>query len=423
MIISRIRGLLPWVNRDGKLIILTRGLRIFAQGSIAVLLAIYLGKIGFSLVQIGAFFSIGVAGSAVLAFLVSLIAEKIGRKRLLIAFALIAAPSGIVLAFSTSFPLLVLFAFLGSITGTAGAGPSGPLSPMEQASLTGTVSPEKRTDVFAISGIVATAGSAIGALASGLPDFFQSSFGLDELSSYKIIFTAYTLFLFISALVYILLSPAIEVHASQQHWTNPFKLPSRRLIFTLTGLFSIDRFSGSMVIQSLVAYWFATKFNIKISELAVIFFISHVLEAFSIWLAAKIAHRIGLLNTMVFTHIPSSIFLVAATFSPVGWLAVVFWQLRALVGSMDMPTRDSYTMAIVNPEERVAMASIHIVGGSIVSSLGPTISSTLWSTFSASVPFVASAALKIIYDLSLYSIFRNVKPPEELRKSKVREVA
>lgn len=423
MVSAQKSGILPWVNRDGKLIIIARGLRVFAQGSIAVLLAIYLGKIGFGLMQIGAFFSIGVAGSAVLAFLVSLIAEKIGRKRLLIAFALIAASSGIALAFSTSFPLLALFAFLGSITGSAGAGPSGPLSPMEQASLTGTASPEKRTDVFVISGIVATIGAAVGSLAAGLPDFFKNTFSLNELLAYKAIFIGYAGLLLLSAIFYTFLSHSVEVGSSQQRWTNPFRLPSRRRIFTLTGLFSIDRFSGSLVIQSLVAYWFSTKFNIHLGELALIFFLSHILEAVSLWLAARIANRIGLLNTMVFTHIPSSIFLVAATFSPIGWLAVIFWQLRALVGSMDMPTRDSYTMAIVNPEERVAMASIHIVGGSIVSSLGPTISSTLWSTFSASVPFVACAVLKIIYDLSLYSIFRNVKPPEEIRKAKVKEAA
>jgi MFS family permease len=416
--ISSIPDLLPWVSRDGKLIILTRGLRIFAQGSIAVLLAIYLGKIGFSLVDIGAFFSIGVAGSAVLAFVVSLIAEKIRRKRLLIFFALVAAASGLALIFSTSFPVLVLFVFLGSMTGNAGAGPSGPLFPLEQASLAGAAPAEKRTDLFALYGIAATAGSAIGALAAGLPDFFQRSFGLGELESFKIIFGGYVAILVIASIIYIFLSPAIEVHVSQPRWTNPFKLPSRKLIFTLVGLFCIDRFSGSMVIQSLVAYWFSTRFDIRLSELGFIFFISYVLEAFSIWLAARIAHRFGLLNTMVFTHIPSSLFLIAATFAPVGWLAVLFWQLRSLVGSMDVPTRDSYTMAIVSPEERVAMASIHVVGGSITSTAGPSFSSLLWNTFSAQVPFLLAGIIKIGYDLTLYSVFRNVKPPEEIAKSK-----
>lgn len=412
------RTVLPWISRDGKLIILARGLRILAQGFLAVLLVIYLRKIGFSLVQTGTLLSIGVAGSAILALAVSLIAEKVGRRRLLVIFALLSAASGLALILSDSFLLLALFAFLGSITGTAGAGPSGPLFPLEQASLTGTAPPEKRTEVFAVYGIVATVGSAAGALVAGLPGYFENSLGLSETVAYKTIFVSYSLLFLLTALVYSLLSSSVEVCTSEQRFTNPFRLPSRRRIFTLTGLFSVDRFSGSLIVQSLVAYWFSTRFNIDISRLGIIFFISHILEAVSLWLAARIAKRIGLLNTMVFTHIPSSLFLIAATFAPTGWLAVAFWQLRSLVGSMDVPTRDSYTMAVVSPEERVAMASIHVVGGSITSSMGPTVSTALWNAFSASVPFVVCALLKIVYDLSLYSIFRGVKPPEELLKSK-----
>ena len=407
---------LGWVNRDGKLIILARGLRTFAQGSIAVLLAIYLDKLGFSLVQIGALLSIGVAGSAFFAFAISLVAERIGRRWLLVAFSITMATSGIALATTSNFLILAPLVFLGSFSGDGGSGSSGPLAPLEQASLPDTAPQKKRTDLFAIYGIVAMAGAALGALAAGLPVLYQEALGLDEVQAYKVMFVGFVVFLLLSALLYGLLSPSVEVSIEKRHWANPFKLPSRRRIFTLTGLFSVDRFAGSLVIQSLVAYWFSTKFGIELGSLAFVFFFSHILAAISLWLAAKIANRIGLLNTMVFTHIPSSLFLIAATFAPTAWMAILFWQLRSFLGQMDVPTRDSYTMAVVRPEERVAMASIHIVGRSVAGTAGPSVATALWNAVSASVPFIACGVLKIAYDVSLYFTFRNVKPPEEKRR-------
>ncbi len=195
---------------------------------------------------------------------------------------------------------------------------------------------------------------------------------------------------------------------------------TRRRIFTLTGLYSVDTFTTSMVTQSLMAYWFATKFGLDLGSLALVFFVSQLLTASSLWVAAKIANRIGLLNTMVFTHIPSSLFLLAAAFAPTAWLAVLFWQFRAFLAQMDNPTRDSYTMAIVGPEERVAMASIHMVGRSALGAAGPSATAALWGLLSASAPLVGSALLKISYDLALYAMFRNVRPPEEVRRIEAR---
>ena len=149
-----------------------------------------------------------------------------------------------------------------------------------------------------------------------------------------------------------------------------------------------------------------------------VFFLSHLLTAVSLWLAAKISNRFGLLNTMVFTHIPSSFFLIAAAFAPTAWAAILFWQIRSFLGQMDTPGRDSYTMAVVGPEERVAMASIHMVGRSGAGAFGPSATTALWSVFSAGVPLVSAAVLKIAYDLSLYAMFRNVRPPEEIERAK-----
>lgn len=405
-----------WVNRDGKLIILARGVRAFAQGFIAVLLAIYLDKLGFSLIQIGAFLSAGVAGSAFFAFLLSMFAEKVGRRRLLVIFPLMSAVSGLALVFLEDFVLLTAVTFIGNLVGAGEPRGGGPVQPIEQASLSDTAPPARRTDVFAIYGIIATAGSALGALASGLPALYQDAFDLSDLAAYKPMFAGFAFCLALSAILSSLLSPSIEVAAKERRWVNPLRLPSRRRIFMLTSLFSIDHFGGALVIQSLVSYWFSTRFDVQLESLALIFFASYVLEAISLWLAAKLANRIGLINTMVFTHIPSSLFLIVATFAPTAWMAVLFWQLRAFLGEMDVPTRESYTMAVVGSDERVAMASIHSVGRNLSGALGPSVATALWHALSASAPLVVAAVLKITYDISLYIMFRNVKPPEEAQK-------
>ena len=411
---------LGWVNRDGKLIIVTRGVCTFARSAIAILLALYLDKLGFSLVQIGAFLSVGVAGSAVFAFLVTLSAEKVGRRRLLVIFTLMPAAAGLAMVFTNDFLPLMFVAFLGSITGAGGAG--GAVQPLEQASLPDTAPAEKRTDLFAVYRMIAVGGTALGALAAGLPTILENSFGLSEIHSYKAMFVGFTFFLLVATLLYSLLSSGVEVGGSEQRWVNPLRLPSRRLIFTLTSLFSLDHFAGSLFMQSLAAYWFYTRFGLELESLALVFFLAQVLAAISLWLAAKLANRIGLINTMVFTHIPASLFLIVAAFAPVAWMAILFWQLRAFLSMMDVPTRDAYTMSIVQPNERVAMAGIHIVGRSVAGTVGPSVATALWQAVSASAPLVGCGVLKIVYDLSLYFMFRNVKPPQEAEKTEDREV-
>ncbi len=261
----------------------------------------------------------------------------------------------------------------------------------------------------------------MGALAAGLPALFQNTFALGELHAYKAMFIGFAFFLSVGALLYGLLSPAIEVGYSEQRWVNPLRLPSRRLIFTLTGLFSLDHFAGSLFMQSLAAYWFYTKFGLRLESLALVFFFSDILAAISLWVAAKLGNLIGLINTMVFTHMPSSLFLIAATFAPSAGLAVFFWQIRAFFGMMDVPTRDSYIMSVVRPNERVAMAGISVVGRSVSGTVGPSAATALWQAFSASVPIIGCAVLKITYDLSLYFMFRNVKPQQEI-KTQVRHL-
>ncbi len=402
-----------WINKDGKLLILSLGIRTLAQSSAAVILALYLDKLGYGIVQIGAFLSAGVAGSAVLTLVVSMISEKIGRRRLMIFFAAITAAAGLAMVFVDSFIPLLFIAFFGNV----GAGGISPAAPLEQASLSDTAPATKRTDLFALYRISGLVGATIGALAAGLPPILHSSFDLSDLSSFKAMYIGFSIVLLAAAFLYAFLSPAVEVAKTQKQWSNPLKLPSRRIIFTLTGLFALDSFAGSLFAQSLASYWFYTKFGMDLKDLALVFSLSNILGAVSLWVAAKLGNWIGLINTMVFTHIPSSLFLIVAVFIPVPSLVIVFWQLRAFFSMMDQPTRDSYTMSMVQPQERVAMAGINTVGRGITGTIAPVIASALWQAFSATVPIIGCAVLKITYDLSLFFMFRNVKAPQEKDKN------
>ena len=375
--IARLNTSLSWINRDARLITAARGTRTFSQSFISVIIALYLAELGFNLVQIGVILTVGIAGVSFFAFVVGLISGKVGRRRLLVIFSLLAAASGLAMYFAETFIPLMVIAFLGSLSTGGGGGGESPAQPLEVAILPDTAPPERRTDIFAIYGIVARTGTFLGALAAGLPVLFQGPLGLPVLLSFKAMFLGFAICQLAGAALYASISPGVEASTTHQQWQNPLKLPSRRRIFTLTGLFSVDTFTTSMVMQSLMAYWFFTKFGLTLESLAFVFSLSHLLTASSLWIAAKIANRIGLLNTMVFTHIPSSFFLLAAAFAPSATLAIVFWQCRAFLSQMDVPTKESYTMAVINPEERVAMASIHMVSRSAAGAIGPTVTTAI----------------------------------------------
>jgi MFS family permease len=417
MLVNLVRALaLPWLSRDGRIIVLSSGIRSFGVGFTIVILGVYLDDIGLSLGEIGVFFTAGVAGSALLTFLVGLFAEAIGRRRMFIGITLIQAVPVAAFIFSNNPLVLAVASFFGAMSGNAGRGP---VQPLEQASLATAADDRRRTDTYAAYRIVSTAATACGALAAGLTPFIAGAFGISDLASQKVMLVSYGGCLLVAEGLYLLISREVETPgAARAGPTNPFRLKSSRLILTLTALFSLDHFAGSLIVQSLIAYWFNTRFGFELGSLAWIFFVSNVLAAISLWAAARIANRIGLINTMVFTHIPSSLFMIGAAFSPFGWLAVVLWQARAFFGQMDVPTRDSYTMAIVRPEERVAMASVHLTGRSIAGTAGPVVATALWQAVSAAAPLVACGVLKISYDLMLFAMFRNVRPAdEELRRA------
>jgi MFS family permease len=393
------------------LIIAARALRTFAQSSVSIVVAIYLGLQGFSLLDVGLFLTLGSAGAAASAVVVGAVGDALGRRRVLAVFGCLMTVTGVILATSDDFLVLSAAAFLGSFSALAGSG--GGMGTLEQPILAVSAPPRRRTDLFALNSIVGTSAASLGALASGLPAAFQRYFGAGELFSFRLLFVGYAVFGLLIAMLYGRLSARIELARGQARWTNPLGLPSRKRIFTLAGLFAADSFGTGLVVESLASYWFFTRFGLGPGELGAVFFASNVLTAVSLWVAARLARRIGLLNTMVFTHIPSSLFLIAMVFAPTASLAILFWFLRAFFGQMDVPTSQSYTMAVVGPSERTAMASATMVSRSAGVAAGPAVAAALWSTTSAAVPFVLGALVKITYDLSLWYLFRQVKPPEE----------
>ena len=399
------------VNRDGLTIMATRGLRTFAHSGASVVLAIYLDIRGFSLAEIGLFLTIGGFGAAAWALATGIVGDTMGRRKMLVLISLFTAGSGLSLAVVPAYPILVVIGFIGAFTAMAGG--SGATGPLEQTSLASTASAEKRTEAFALLGIIGTVGVALGALAAGIPGLLQDSFGVDEIRSYQVLFLAYSVVNLLAAGFYASISSAVEIKDVATRWVNPFKLRSRRRIFTIAGLFSFDSFGTGLVAQSLAAYFFFTRFGIEPGSLGLMFFGSAVLTAVSMGVAVRLARRIGLVNTMVFTHIPSSLAMIAIPFVPFAWLAVSLWLIRSFFGQMDVPTSQSYTMSIVGLEERSAMASAGSVARSSGTALGPSAASILWTTGSSTVPFVAGGIIKIVYDLVLWRLFVSVKPPEE----------
>lgn len=401
---------LGWLSRDGHVLITAGALRAVCQGFMAVTLAVYLADEGLSLTHIGVYFSAGAAGATAAAVVVGTSSERLGRRRLLVGFSLLTAVGALALLFTANPVLLAVFAFAGSITGTPG-GAVGSTQPLVQAALAEASTPRKRTATFALYRMSDNLGRAVGALAAGLPVVLTRVSGLDEHGALRVLLGLTAAALLAVALAYLLLAP--DVGRTQVRWTNPLTLPSRGTIFGLTGLFSVDTLGSALLVQSLVAYWFSTRFDMALGELSVVFFVSELLTALSLWLSVRLSARIGLVNTMVFTHIPASLLLVGAAFAPTAALAIACWQARAFFSQMDVPARDAYTMSVVQPHERVAMASVHALGRSAASTVGPTLGTTLWTGLSASAPFVGCAGLKIGYDLALWAVYRKRPPLEE----------
>ncbi len=413
---------LGWVTRDAWLMITARFLRTFAQSLIAVFFGIYLIELGYSLVQMGLLVTVGSLGSTLFATLIVFVGDTLGKRRLLIGFTAMMALAGLGYAFTERYTLLALVSFFVGSLAISGSGPRGPVQPLEQAALPDTTTAERRTDIFALAGIGERAARLAGTIGAAMPVVLVALFGVGEITAFKLMFVAYAVLMLASAAMYGLLSPEVDSGVSGGGWRNPLKLESRKTIFSLAAIVSVDGFATRFVFFSLVGAWFRLEYGFELAEVSYVLAGSTALNMVSIWVAARLADRIGLLNTVVFTHIPAVVATIAIPFAPTAWLAVVFWYLRAFFGQMDVPARQSYMMAIVNRDERVAMASITNVSQAAIGAVTPSLATVLWQMVSASAPFVASGALKTVYLVGLYLVFKDVHSPEERERAERRRL-
>ncbi len=383
-----------------------RGLRGFGDGFAVIILPAYLTALGLTPFQIGIVAAAALLGSSILTLAVGFFAPKHDLRNLLLLGAALMVATGIAFPNVEHIALIVLVAFFGTINPSTGD--TGVLVPLEHAMLAQGAPDQERTRVFARYSLIGALAMASGALAAVMPDFLASC-GMPKLSAFKLMFYVYALLGILAAILYRFLP-----HAQAQEAAPSTALgPSRWVVYRLAALFSLDSFAGGFVVQSLLALWLFERFDMSLSAAGLFFFWSGVLTAFSYPVAAWLSKRVGLINTMVFTHIPSSIFLILAAFSPNLPLALALLLIRSALSQMDVPTRTSYVMAVVTPPERTAAASLTAVPRSLASSLSPALAGALLATPFSGLPLVVCGVLKILYDVALLTSFRHIKPPEE----------
>ncbi len=391
----------------------TRVIRLFCYGFLSVVLALYLSESDFTEGQIGLLFTFTLVGDALISLWLTTSADRFGRKRTLILGALLMAGAGLAFVLTRNVILLVIAAIIGVISPSGNE--IGPFLSVEQAALAQLVPNEKRTQFFAWYALVGSFATATGALTGGwLAQVLQNN-AWTALASYRVVLIGYALGGFLLLLLFLSLTKSVEAETTQDATKRILGLHrSRNVVFKLSSLFAMDAFAGGLLVQSLVAYWFYVRFGVESGVLGSIFFGANILAGISALLAIRIAHRIGLINTMVFTHIPSNILLILVPLMPTLPLAVGLLLLRFSISQMDVPTRQSYTMAVVAPDERSAASGLTAIARSVGAAVSPALTGLLFSIpvlFNA--PFFLSGGLKIVYDLLLYREFRLVKPPEE----------
>jgi MFS family permease len=384
-----------------------RAARGFGDGFAAIILPAYLLEIGFDPLQIGLVATAALLGSAATTLAIGFLAPRYHLRTLLLACAALMVVTGIAIPSFQHFVFIAAIAFIGTMNPTTGD--IGVHVPLEQAALAHGVSDQDRTHVFARYSLIGALSIAAGALAAGVPDLLVS-LGMGRIGALQAMFYVYAALGLVGALFYARI-PRAEVKETAPRATALG--PSRRTVYKLAALFSLDSFAGGFTVQSLMALWLFERFDLSLAAASAFFFWSNVLTALSYPVAARLGRRFGLVNTMVFTHIPSSVCLILAAFSPSLTIVLALLLVRSALSQMDVPTRTSYVMAVVTPAERTAAASVTAVPRSLASAISPAMSGALLSTSFAGLPLVVCGVLKIVYDLSLLFSFRHIKPPEE----------
>jgi MFS family permease len=396
-------------SSDAIRVLAARGVRAFGDGFVALLLPIYLLELGFSAFAIGAMVCGTLIGTALLTLWVGIIANRHSRRRLLLAASVLMVATGVGFAVTTSFWPLLVVAFVGTINPTSGD--ASVFLPLEQTVLTQTVEPRRRTALFARYSLIGSIAGALGVLAAAGPDLAAKRYGFSPVAAMQAMFGLYAVLGIISLLLYRPLSPAIE--ATYEALLAPLQ-QSRRLVYGMAALFGMDSFGTGFLVQSLLALWLYQAFAISVTTAASILFWSSICSAISYLVAVPIAARIGLINTMVFTHLPSNILLILIPFAPDLTTAIALLLARSALSQMDVPTRSSYVMAVVTPEERPAAASVTAVPKTFAWAAGSMISGYLLTLSTFGWPLLIAGTIKGAYDILLLIKFKKVRPPEEV---------
>ncbi len=398
----------PETTPDAGVLVRTRGVRAFVDGLVSVVLPLYLVSLGFSSLQVGGVITGTLIGSAVLTLAVGLRFHRLSRLRLLQAVAAVMVATGLGFGLLSGFWALMVVAVLGTMNPSAGD--VSVFLPTEQALLPATVSDRERTSLFARYSLVGFAVAAFGSLAAGVPGWLADRTGLSTEAALRGVFFVYAAAGVVVWFSYRRLSPAVEPPEGAPRAALG---PSRRTVYKLAAVFSLDSLGGGFVVQSMVVLWLARRHGVSIALAGAVFFWTGLLAGASALLAVRIARRIGLVRTMVFTHLPANLLLIATPFMPNGGLAIACLLLRATLSQMDVPTRTSYVMAVVTPAERPAAASITNVPRSLASAAAPLFAGWLLEHSAFGWPLVVGGVLKGTYDLVLLGMFRDVRPPEE----------
>ncbi|HYN11214.1 MAG TPA: MFS transporter [Burkholderiales bacterium] len=394
-------------TNTARCVFLARAIRDFGDGFIAILLPVYLLELGLSAFDVGVIATLALLGSALLTLAIGLLGARHDHRRLLLAASALMVATGLAYAAASDYAVLLLVAFVGTINPSGGS--TSVFVPLEHTVLSGAVAPAARTSAFARYSLVGALAGAVGSLAAAAPEWLALA-GLGKLAAIKAMFVAYAALGALGGVAYRRIAPRPQ--ASQARPAAALG-PSRRIVYKLAALFGIDAFAGGFVVQSLLALWLFERFDLSLTAASLFFFWSGVLAAFSFPVAAWIGARIGLVNTMVFTHIPSSLCLIAAAFAPSLDWALALLLARAALSQMDVPTRSSYVMAVVTEAERPAAASVTGVPRSLASAASPALAGALFAAGYQIWPLLLCGGLKIAYDLMLLAAFRKIKPPEE----------
>ena len=401
------------MSRDAALLFAGRTVRMFGYGSLAVILAIYLSAAGLGAGSIGLLLSLTLVGDTLVSLWLTTHADRIGRRRTLMAGGLLMAAAGVAFASTDLFPILLVAATIGVLSPSGNE--VGPFLAVEQASLSHVIPDRRRTSVFAWYNLAGSIATAFGALTTGTAVGALRAAGFAELDADRAIVLGYAAIGLVLVAIFALVSPAVEVPPADASIARRLGLHrSRGVVVRLAALFSLDAFAGGLVMQSLLALWFHERFGVPEAILGAIFFGANILAAVSALAASRLAARFGLINTMVFTHLPSNVLLILVPVMPVLPLAVLVLLARFSISQMDVPTRQSYTMAVVDPDERSAAAGVTGIARTTGAAVGPLIATPLIvAPALAAIPFFLGGGLKIVYDLLLWRAFRAHPAPED----------